>query len=502
MPSASDAASCVPSAGRITAPGVGVADNHPFVQQSCLQVPSSSSWKARTSGESDAQAPGPPAFRLRHTQFTTTTPGDTGCALTGNRIGGAQDDLAFTQVLGNGQQFMHARPVAGAFAVPGDEPNADQDQKESTSGQNVSLSGSKAAAGGTQTADKAVNFLPFSEAILHARSLRLKNSGEWKSDARLGNIPFRPELVYKYKGWQGYVHWLGTSNIATGKQEYLPFAVALLYARSLKLKGAKQWRVGANGGGLPANVPSHPDATYKHDGWEGWGHWLGTDSVRAKTFLRKKALLPFSEALLYARSLKLKTQKEWYAWRKSCGRPANIPSTPDQVYKLDGWQGYGHWLGTGTVAPKNKQFLPFKKALLRARSLKLKNRIEWREWSQSSARPANMPSAPDQVYQHEGWQGYGHWLRNDSTDTMPSATLTTGTTLPPASPPSSPSPPPPPPTPPPTPPPSSPPSSPPPPPATSPSMLPEPDLSLPQDGIAGGTATRELAHCGPMADVF
>ena len=35
--------------------------------------------------------------------------------------------------------------------------------------------------------------------------------------------------------------------------------------------------------------------------------------------------------------------------------------------------GYGHWLGTGNVAPKDKQILPFKKALLHARSLKLKS---------------------------------------------------------------------------------------------------------------------------------
>lgn len=45
-------------------------------------------------------------------------------------------------------------------------------------------------------------------------------------------------------------------------------------------------------------------------------------------------------------------------------RPANIPSSPETVYKHYGWQGHGHWLGTGTVALKDWQFLPFKKALL------------------------------------------------------------------------------------------------------------------------------------------
>ena len=42
----------------------------------------------------------------------------------------------------------------------------------------------------------------------------------------------------------------------------------------------------------------------------------------------KPAFLPFKKALLYARSLKLKTVKEWEAWRMTSVRPANIPSTP------------------------------------------------------------------------------------------------------------------------------------------------------------------------------
>ena len=57
-----------------------------------------------------------------------------------------------------------------------------------------------------------------------------------------------------------------------------------------------------------------------------------------------------------------------------------MPSTPDRAYKHEGWQGYGHWLGTGTVAPNNHQYLPFKKALLYAPSLKLKSAKGWEAW--------------------------------------------------------------------------------------------------------------------------
>ena len=87
-----------------------------------------------------------------------------------------------------------------------------------------------------------------------------------------------------------------------------------------------------------------------------------------------------------------------------------MPSGPDEVYKHDGWQGYGHWLGTGNVAPKDKQLLQFKKALLYARTLKLNGFKEWRDWAKTGARPANMPSHPHTTYTHDGWQGYRHWL--------------------------------------------------------------------------------------------
>ena len=78
-----------------------------------------------------------------------------------------------------------------------------------------------------------------------------------------------------------------------------------------------------------------------------------------------KKFLPFKKALLCARALKLKNTREWRVWCKSEARNANIPAAPEQVYKHDGWQGYGHWLGTGNVGVRKDQlFLPFKKALI------------------------------------------------------------------------------------------------------------------------------------------
>ena len=52
---------------------------------------------------------------------------------------------------------------------------------------------------------------------------------------------------------------------------------------------------------------------------------------------------------------------------------------------------------TGTMQTVSQRLLPFKKALLYARSLDLKGKVQWEEWSQSGARPENIPSNPSVV---------------------------------------------------------------------------------------------------------
>ena len=190
-------------------------------------------------------------------------------------------------------------------------------------------------------------------------------------------------------------------------KDFLPFVHALEHARSLELKNRREWEVWRKSGNRPAYMPSDPGHVYKHEGWQGYGHWLGTGNFGVK---KDHQFWPFKEALLHARSLKLKGMREWRAWSKSDARPANIPSTPDRVYKHGGWQGWGHWLGTATVAKQDQKFLPFKEALLHARSLKLKGTTEWKAWRKSGVRPPYIPSNPNTAYKHDGWQGYGHWL--------------------------------------------------------------------------------------------
>ena len=201
-----------------------------------------------------------------------------------------------------------------------------------------------------------------------------------------------------------------TVGKASKGHTFMPFKEALICARALKLKTGKEWEARCRSVARPANIPARPDKFYKHDGWQSWGHWLGTFKVAPKD----QQFLPFKTALLCARSWKLTGTVEWEAWAKSSARPANIPSHPERAYKHEGWQGYGHWLGTGKVCvPKDQVFLSFEKALLYARSVNLRTKLQWELWRKSGARPANVPAGPDKYYKNDGWQGWRHWLGTD-----------------------------------------------------------------------------------------
>jgi hypothetical protein len=104
------------------------------------------------------------------------------------------------------------------------------------------------------------------------------------------------------------------------------------------------------------------------------------------------------------------SQKEWREFTKSEKFPPDIPANPARSYKHKGWAGMGDWLGTGTVAPRLREFRPFNPARERARSLELKSWTEWKAFCKSGNLPQDIPAKPDWVYRDEGWAGIRDWL--------------------------------------------------------------------------------------------
>ncbi len=71
----------------------------------------------------------------------------------------------------------------------------------------------------------------------------------------------------------------------------------------------------------------------------------------APELIAPKGYLSFAEAKKFAVTLNLKTRKEWRQFIKGDlpqlpAKPANVPAHPDGIYKIKGWQGWKHWLGT------------------------------------------------------------------------------------------------------------------------------------------------------------
>ena len=117
--------------------------------------------------------------------------------------------------------------------------------------------------------------------------------------------------------------------------------------------------------------------------------------------------LPFEEAREFARSLKLKSSKEWFALCKSNDLPNNIPKRPEKTYVDNGWNGYSDWLGTGhgKYLLEGKGRLSFEEAREYVRKLNIPGLNGWIAYCKSGKRPANIPASPHTAY--KGWQGYG-----------------------------------------------------------------------------------------------
>ena len=102
--------------------------------------------------------------------------------------------------------------------------------------------------------------------------------------------------------------------------------------------------------------PGSVNPSYKDSGWAGWSgyfDWLVTKGGRLH-------FLSFEDARRETGVLKFKTAAEYKRWRDGEDktqppRQANIPKSPNTVFKRKGWTSWGHYLGTGrTTSERNK----------------------------------------------------------------------------------------------------------------------------------------------------
>jgi superfamily II DNA or RNA helicase len=255
----------------------------------------------------------------------------------------------------------------------------------------------------------------FKEARAFVRGLKLKSQTAWfdygKSRRKPADIPASPQITYAATGWTGWGDWLGTGAVAPSLRQYRSFKKARAFVRGLKLKSGAEWSAYCKSGKKPDDIPAAPGNGYAKPGWAGMGDWLGTGRHRGKGWRS------FKGARQFARGLGLKSQTEWYAYCKSGRKPSDIPTSPSEAYAKTGWAGMGDWLGTGTVAPRLRQYRAFKKARAFVRGLGFKSEAEWREYCNSGKKPDELPSNANLVYANDGWAGLGDWLGSGAVAT-------------------------------------------------------------------------------------
>jgi superfamily II DNA or RNA helicase len=270
----------------------------------------------------------------------------------------------------------------------------------------------------------------FSQARFFVHSLNLKSHSEWKSYCK-GNIadkgvlpadiPTNPNRTYSGVGWKSWSDWIGTNTVAPRLRKYKSFTKAREFARGLNLNSSSEWKSFCKGqmpgrGCLPPDMPCNVNRTYAKAGWKGWGDWLGTGNLAS----RKRKYRSFKEAQSFARGLKLKSRAEWISFCNGkiphLGKlPVDVPAKPNRVYGGICWEGWGDWLGTGTIATHLREYLPFEKARSFAWGLKLKSHCEWKRYCKKEMihlgeLPENIPANPSASYKNLGWKGWGDWL--------------------------------------------------------------------------------------------
>ena len=271
------------------------------------------------------------------------------------------------------------------------------------------------------------DLLPFEEARAFARSLNLSGQRAWRQyctgklahlPPRLAGVPAGPEHYYQGQGWLGYGDWLGTGNVPIRRKSYRPYVSACGFTRSLGLKSHGDWIKYARGQlagyeTMPEDIPRNPNQAYATDGFK-WSDWLGVELPHRAP--QKSRFRDFISARAFVHELGLQSSTEWARYLKGEFptkevRPTDIPRHPANAYG-ELWNGWGDWLGTGTIAPFEKNFRAFELARDFARTLGLQNGVAWNQWCTVKGNlPPDIPRHPSVVYKGKGFTTWPDFLR-------------------------------------------------------------------------------------------
>jgi len=266
-----------------------------------------------------------------------------------------------------------------------------------------------------------IEYRSYEEAKKYAQSLNLKSAKEWahlsKTKKLPKDIPFAVHNIYK-NYWKNWSEFLGTKYIY--KKKIKNYNECKKYAQSLNLKGQKEWYQYCKQESFPKNLPKSPPVAYKSE-WEGWPYFLNNQEIKRQIwevkknqtqlkkiedknqkkllneFTKKNRFLSYEDAKIFVREANIKNTREYRTFK---GRPLNLPSAPDRIYK-ENWEGWDIFLGTS--------YRTYEEAKKYVQSLNLKSREDWKILSKQKKLPMDIPTSVEFVYKNE-WEGWGKFL--------------------------------------------------------------------------------------------
>lgn len=164
----------------------------------------------------------------------------------------------------------------------------------------------------------------------------------------------------------------------------------------------------AKEGKLPDGIPKDPAGTYKHSGWNGWGHFLKTGNKSTSDV----QFASFEDAKSYLKSLgddRPQSRTEYTNFVLTTKLPISLPKDPYNAYSKElNWNGIQDFLGNKPKA----DFLCLKEAkeLLAALPEKISSIREYKAARKKNLIPQSMPSDPPIYYSEEGWVSWQEFL--------------------------------------------------------------------------------------------
>ena len=168
-----------------------------------------------------------------------------------------------------------------------------------------------------------------------------------------------------------------------------PYEEAKKYAQTLNLKNKKEWELHTRSKKFPKDIPTVPYSAY-YNQWTSLAEFLGNTKKN------------YEDAKSFIKRFKIKNQKEWFKFTKKKNFPNDIPKGPATFYEE--WKGWADFLSKKTKTYKT--FLETKKY---AQSLKIRDRKEWNQHTQTKEFPKDMYVNVDQAFKKE-WKSWGDFL--------------------------------------------------------------------------------------------